>query len=93
MDQCQSQISGETFHELSRPLVHTDFPGKTRHQGVGPYGFPLNSSGPMAAKSLRKFWSTTASVHRLLFPAFRPKLTQNRPKVDPVQGVPLGRAA
>ena len=34
-------ILGETFDKLSVPLVHTDFPLKTRHQAIGPYEFPL----------------------------------------------------
>ena len=46
-------VSGETFGKFSAPLVHTDFPEnkaptgsiqivpEKRHQGIGPYRFPL----------------------------------------------------
>ena len=39
---------------------------KARHQGIGPYGFTLNSYDSMASKSLWEFGSTPALVHRLL---------------------------
>ena len=66
MDKCQSEgklltnfqayWSIQIFSEKqgTKWLVHTDF--------------PWNSYGPMAPKSLWKFWSTPASVHRVPFP-------------------------
>ena len=33
-------VSGETFDELSGPLVHKNFPCKQRKRRIGPYEFP-----------------------------------------------------
>ena len=59
-------VSGETLDKLSGPLVHTDFPWKQGTKGLVHTDFPWNSYGPMAPKSLWKFWSKLASVHRVL---------------------------
>ena len=59
-------VSGETFDELSVPLVHADFPWKRGTKGLV---HPWHSYGPMAPKSPWKFWSTPVLVHWVLFSA------------------------
>ena len=53
---------GETFAELSELLVHTDFPWKQGTKRLVHTDLPWNLYGPMAPKSLWKFWSTVLGI-------------------------------
>ena len=45
-------VGGETFEELSGPLVHTNFPTKRYGPMIGPYEFPQEkvwTNGPQSS--------------------------------------------
>ena len=70
MDQCQSRGKLLTNFPPLSAIGPYKFPWKRGKGAIGPYEVPWNSYGPMAPKSLWKFWSTPASVHRVLFSAY-----------------------
>ena len=51
----QYQCRGETFEELSGPLVHTNFPRKRYGPMIGPYEFPpklVCTNGPESSSKV-----------------------------------------